>query len=73
MFGKKKWRNVVLIEGQNDAMLIARMENLPDVNEDFDGYPVDVTLNKKRTFWEAVKKAVAYSEKNIYNMLIRTR
>ena len=73
MFGKKKWRNMLLIEGEKDAMLVARLENLPAVDHNFDDYPVDVTLNKKCTFFEAIRKAVSYSERNIYNMLIRIR
>lgn len=71
MIFKKNWRNTVLIEGQKEATTIARMEHLPDVNPDFDNFPVDVTLGGKRTFWQAVKKAVTLSQKNIYNMFYR--
>ena len=68
---RKKWKNMLLIEGEKDAMLVARLENLPEPSKDFDDYPVDLTLNKKLSFWKAIKKSVAYSERNIYNMLIR--
>lgn len=70
MFGKN-WRNSVLIEGEKEAMLIARMEGFPAVNPEFDSYPVDVTLKKKQSFWGAVKRAVLFSERNIYNMIYK--
>lgn len=69
IFIKKKWRNSVLIEDEKEAMLIARMEGLPDVDHNFDNYPVDMVLPYKRSFWDAVRKAVDYSRGNIYNMI----
>lgn len=71
MFGKKNWRNVLLIEGKKDAEIVARIENLPAVDPNFDDYPVDLTLHRKCTFWEAVKRAALYSEKNIYNIFVK--
>lgn len=68
VFTRKKWRNSILIEGEKEAMLIARMEGLPEVNRDFDAYPVDMTLPERRTMREAIKKAIAYSKANVYNM-----
>ena len=51
MFGfGKKWQNKVLIEGEKEAMALAQIEGFPDVNPDFDCYPVDVTLKEKKTF-----------------------
>ena len=67
-FSKKKWRNSVLIEGEKEAMLVSRMEGLPEVDHNFNNYPVDLTLPKRRTLREAVKKAIDYSKANIYNM-----
>lgn len=72
MIFRKKWRNTVLIEGTKEANIIAQMENLPGVNQDFDDYPVDLTLKGKRTFWQAIKKAVFLSQKNIYNIFYKT-
>lgn len=71
MFLTKKWRNSVLIEGEKEAAMLAREENLPGVNPDFDSYPLDVTLPKRRSLWQAVKKAVRYSSMGIYNMIYK--
>ena len=68
---KKKWRNSVLVEGEKEAMLIARMEGLPDVDHNFDNYPVDVTLTRRCSFREALKKALLFSERNMYNMIYK--
>lgn len=67
MFGLKRWRNDVLIEGEKEARLIARIEGYPDVNPDWTVYPLDLKLPKKRTFLQAVKTAVEYSKHGIYN------
>lgn len=72
MFGKK-WQNKVLIEGEKEAMVLAQIENLPDVNPEFDRYPVDVTLTEKLTFWQAVKKAIFLSERCMYNLIVKVR
>lgn len=66
-----KWRNSVLVEGEKEANLVARTENLPGVDPGFDGYPVDIQLPKKRTFWQAVKRAINYSRMGIYNMVYK--
>lgn len=70
--GKGKWKNSVLVEGQKEASLVAREENLPDVSPDFDSYPVDITLPKKRSLKEAIKKSITYSKMGIYNMFYKT-
>lgn len=72
MFGRKKWKNSVLVEGEKEATLVAREENLPGVSPEFDAYPVDIALPKRRTFWGAVKKGVKYSQMGIYNMIYKT-
>ena len=71
MIFRKKWRTTVLVEGEKDAMLVARMEGLPEPDPAFQGYPVDLTLPKKKTFIQAVKTAMAYSQRNIYNMFYK--
>ena len=71
MFGKKNWVNKLCIEGEKEAQLVARMENLPEANPEFDHYPVDIKLPERRTLKEAVKKSIEYGEKNIYNMIYR--
>lgn len=67
----KKWKNSVLVEGAKEATLVAREENLPDVDPDFDCYPVDIALPKRRNLWQAAKKAIRYSKMGIYNMFYR--
>lgn len=71
MFGKKKWRNAALIEGEKEAIIISRMEGLPEPSHDFDGYPVDMTFPKKVTFYQAVKKAKMLSQRHIYNVFYK--
>lgn len=69
----KKWQNKVLIEGEKEAMVIAQMEGYPDVNPNFDCYPVDLTLTKKKSFWEAIKTAVKLSERCMYNLIVKVK
>lgn len=71
MFGRKKWKNQVLIEGEKEAQLVARIEKLPDVNSEFNQYPVDMKLPGKRSLKEAIKKSIEYSKHNIYNMFYK--
>lgn len=74
MFGfGKKWQNKVLIEGEKEAMALAQIEGFPDVNPDFDCYPVDVTLKEKKTFWKAMKKAIFLSERYMYNLIVKVK
>lgn len=70
---RKKWRNEILVEGEKSAQLVARIENLPDVNPDYNIYPVDIKLPGKRSFWQAVKKSIEYSKHNIYNMFYKVQ
>lgn len=71
MFGKGRWKNQILIEGEKEAQLVARIEGLPDVNPEYQCYPVDMKLPGKRSFWEAVKKSMQYSKHNVYNMFYK--
>ena len=72
MFKKKgKWRNQVLIEGQKEASAISRFEKLPKINPYFNDYPVDMVLEGRRSFFNAVKKAIVLSKMNIYNIFFK--
>ena len=74
MFGLgRNWQNKVLLEGEKEAMVLAQIEGLPDVNPDFDCYPVDVTLREKKTFWQAIKKAIFLSERCMYNLVVKVK
>ena len=68
---KGRWKNKILIEGEKEAMVISQKEGYPEVDHNFENYPVDVTLPEKLTFLEAVKRAVWYSERCIYNLIIK--
>ncbi len=70
---KKNWSNTLLIEGEKEAQIVARLEGLPMPNHDFDMYPVDLQLPKRCTFLESLKKAVKYSELNIYNIFCKVK
>lgn len=70
---KKKWTNRILIEGEKEAMFLAQNLGLPEVNPNFDGYPVDMVLPKKRTFWQAVKYSVYLGERCVYNMIVKNK
>ncbi len=71
MFGRKNWETKILIEGEKSAQLVSRIEKLPDVNPDYDVYPVEIKLPKRQTFREAVRKAIEYSKHNIYTMFYK--
>ena len=71
MFGRRNWKNEILIEGPKEARLIAEIENFPDVNPDFDQYPVDLKFPKLRTFKECIKKMMLYSKHGIYSRIFR--
>lgn len=68
---RRNWRNKVLIEGPKEAMVISQMEGFPEPDSGFDDYPVDLTLPKKLTFWEAVKKSVKLGERCLYNIVYK--
>lgn len=72
MFGRRKWKNSVLVEGEKEATLVAREENLPGVSPEFDQYPVDIALPRRRNLWQAIKKSMTYSKMGIYNMFYKT-
>jgi hypothetical protein len=73
MFGRKKWQTKILIEGEKSAQLVSRIEKLPDVNPDYEYYPVELKLPEKTTFKEAIKKAVEYAKHNIYTMFYKVK
>ena len=73
MFGRKQWETKILVEGEKSAQLVSRIENLPDVNPDYDVYPVEVKLPKRQTLKEAIKKTIEYSKHNIYTMFYKVK
>lgn len=73
MFGKGKWANKILIEGPKDAQLVARIEKIPEVNPDFDDYPVDYTKPGRRSLLGALKVALNYAKANVYCMFYREK
>ena len=71
MFGRKRWETKILVEGEKSAQLVSRIEHLPDVNPDYDCYPVEVKLPKRQTLKEAIRKTIEYSKHNIYTMFYK--
>lgn len=71
MFGKKKWRNVVLIEGEKEAMLVSRTEGLPGIDHAFNRYPVDFEIAQPQSFRKALRKAIFYSKAGLYNLFYK--
>ena len=72
LFGKK-YQNSVLLENSKEAMIVAREENLPDVDPEMDIYPVDMLLPKKRSLKGALKRCMELSKMGLYSMVIRKK
>ena len=71
MFGEERcWKNTILIEGESQANLFARMMDLGRVKPNAE-YPMDIDLPGKRTFKEAVQVMIEYSKHNIYSQIWR--
>lgn len=73
LFKRRNWKVDLLVEGEKSARLVSRLEHLPDVNPEYDVYPVDIKLPKKRTFKEAVNKVIEYSRAGIYSMIYKDK
>ena len=71
MFGKKNWETKILVEGEKSAQLVSRIEQLPDVNPDFDVYPVEIKLPRRQSLKEAIRKTIEYGKHNIYTMFYK--
>lgn len=71
MFGRKIWETKILLEGEKSAQLVSRIEKLPEVDPEFNVYPVEVKLPKRQTLKEAIKKTIEYSKHNIYTMFYK--
>ena len=73
MFGRKKWKVDLNVEGELQANTVSRKEGLPKVNPDFDQYPINIELPKKMTFKEAINKAIDYGQAGIYSILYKNK
>ena len=75
MFGrrKKEWNVDLNVEGELQAMTVARKEGYAAVNPEFDRYPVNVALPKKLTFKNAVQKAIEYGQSGIYSIVYKCK
>ena len=73
MFGRGKWVNKICIEGEKEAQIVSRIENLPEVNPNFDSYPVDYKKAGHRSFMQAVRVSMEYAKHNIYNMFYKDK
>lgn len=73
MFGRKKWKVDLNLEGELQAMTVSRNEGLPSVNPEFSQYPVNVQLPKRMTLKEAVNKAIEYGKNGIYTIIYKEK
>ena len=71
MFGKKKWKVDLNVEGYLQAMTVSRNEGLPPVDPDFDHYPINVELPKRMTLKQALQKTLDYGKAGIYTILYK--
>lgn len=71
MFGRKKWKVDLNVEGELQARTVSRKEGLPDVNPEFDNYPINVELPKRMTFKQAMRKVIDYGQAGIYTILYK--
>ena len=74
MFGrhKKCWKVDLNVEGELQARTVSRKEGLPDINPEFDAYPINVQL-PKRTFKQAVRTALEYAQAGIYSVIYKNK
>ena len=71
MFGRKKWKVDLNVEGELQARTVSRKEGLPDVNPEFNNYPINVELPKRMTFKQAMRKVIDYGQAGIYTILYK--
>ena len=70
---KERWKNVLIIDNEKDAILIAAKENLGEVNMQMrDIYPLTLELPKERSYFTAIKKSVEYSKMGIFNLICKS-
>lgn len=73
MFGRKKWKLDLNVEGELQANAVSRKEGLPRANPEFDQYPVNLELPKKMTLKQAIQKAIEYGQAGIYSILYKSK
>ena len=73
MIFEKKWKIILLIEGEKEARLVASEENIPIFSDSIEEYPIEFENKVNLTYWQAIKKARKYSELNIYHILYKKK
>lgn len=68
---KQKWKNVLILDNEKDAILVSAKEHLGGVNTELNVYPVTVELPKERSYLGAMKRSVEYSKMGIFNLMCR--
>ena len=69
---RKDYKNVLILDNEKDAILVATKEHLGPINQDFpDIYPVTMELPKKRSYLGAMKRSSDYSKMGIFNLICK--
>lgn len=68
---KQKWKNVLILDNEKDAILVSAKEKLGGVNMELNIYPVTVELPTQRSYLGAVKRSIEYSKMGIFNLMCR--
>lgn len=72
MFGRSVWKNVLILDNDKDAIIVAAKEHLGKVNFNYpDVFPVTIELPKERGYLSAVKRSTEYSKMGIFNLICR--
>lgn len=72
MLGKKKYLTSVMLENVKDATMVAGIEGYGAVNSTMsDIYPVNLIIQKPRTYLGAIIVSLKYSKMGIHNAILR--
>ena len=70
MFGK--YKNIVLLDNEKDATIVAGKEKFPGVNYEWkEVYPVAIVLSGRRNYLKAITKSLEYSKLGIFNLIVK--
>lgn len=73
MIGGKNYKIALIIDNPKDAGLIAGMEGYGHVNESYSGsFPLQMTIQKPRTYFTAIMRSLKYSKMGIFNCIIKS-
>lgn len=72
MFGKKRYLISVVLENVKDATIVAGIEGYGNVNYGMsDVFPVNLVIQKPRSWLSAVSTSLKYSKMAIHNAILK--